>query len=253
MLMDFDVLDNDDLLGVAEFPMSNVHEGDEMDLWLPVDPEKKHGQSEHEGGSKTAGMTDKVKRVGAGLVGKAQHAYERAPGTHSKKCRIHIKANYYKFQDQDLKEALDKSKRPRSGHNSALDILRGGVLWVYPRKADNLVHKPLLKGGLLKSTATVVVNVCGQKKKSVAAKGSSPVFSDRLEFILGEEELGRHSNAEISIEIWDFKLFNSYRGGVKIPLRDVLRQRRMKNTFTLEGVSHGDLSLELQWFGLLDA
>lgn len=59
-------------------------------------------------------------------------------------------------------------------------------MWVYPRKADNLVHKPLLKGGALKSTATVVVHVCGQKKKTVKAKGSSPVFTDRLEFILGE-------------------------------------------------------------------
>jgi hypothetical protein len=57
---------------------------------------------------------------------------------------------------------------------------------VYPKKANNLVHKPLYKGGVLKSTATVVVHVCGQKKKSVKVRGSSPLFTDRLEFILGE-------------------------------------------------------------------
>jgi hypothetical protein len=72
------------------------------------------------------------------------------------------------------------------------------------------------------------------------------------QIVAGEEELEQHSKEDISVEIWDYKLFNSYRGGVKIPLRDILRQRRMKNTYTLDGVSHGDLSLELRWFGLLD-
>lgn len=68
----------------------------------------------------------------------------------------------------------------------------------------------------------------------------------------GEEEVSKRSNEDIRIEIWDYKLFNSFRGGVSVPLREVMKRRKVKSTYTLEGVSHGDLTLELRWFGVLD-
>jgi hypothetical protein len=61
------------------------------------------------------------------------------------------------------------------------------VLYVSVRKAHNLVHKPWYKGGFLKSTAQLTVRVAEQEKKSALQHGSQPVFSDTLEFILGEK------------------------------------------------------------------
>lgn len=63
--------------------------------------------------------------------------------------------------------------------------VQGGVLYVRPRRAHNLVKKSFIKGGFMHSTATVRVLIAGQSKKTAQADGSNPSFSDVLEFILG--------------------------------------------------------------------
>lgn len=63
---------------------------------------------------------------------------------------------------------------------------QGGVLYVRPKKARNLVKKNVFKGGWLHSTATVHVSIAGQEKKSAQVDGSNPTFSDVIEFILGQ-------------------------------------------------------------------
>ena len=76
-----------------------------------------------------------------------------------------------------------------SGSNRAPKAQRcpvqGGVLYVRPRKAHNLVKKNFFKGGFMHSTATVRVSIAGQSKKTAQVDGSNPTFSDVLEFILG--------------------------------------------------------------------
>ena len=57
-----------------------------------------------------------------------------------------------------------------------------------PKRAEGLVHKPFYKGGaFVKSSAQLEVSICGQHKSTATAKGSSPVFSETLEFMLGEQ------------------------------------------------------------------
>jgi hypothetical protein len=68
----------------------------------------------------------------------------------------------------------------------------------------------------------------------------------------GEDELEGRRHEEVEIEIWDYKLWNFFRGSISISLKDIMKHKRMKNTYALDGVAHGDLSLELKWFGLLD-
>jgi len=72
-----------------------------------------------------------------------------------------------------------------------VSVSQGGVLYVRPRKAHHLPHKPWYKGGFLKSTATIKVKVCEHSKKSSTAQGSEPLFDDTLEFILGEYRASR--------------------------------------------------------------
>ena len=63
--------------------------------------------------------------------------------------------------------------------------MQGGVLYVRPRKGHDLVKKNFFKGGWLHSTATVHASIAGHTKKSAQVDGSSPAFSDVIEFILG--------------------------------------------------------------------
>ena len=66
--------------------------------------------------------------------------------------------------------------------------VQGGVLYVRPRKAQSLVKKNFFKGGWLHSTATVHASIAGHTKKSAQVDGSSPAFSDVIEFILGASQ-----------------------------------------------------------------
>ena len=71
--------------------------------------------------------------------------------------------------------------------------VQGGVLYVRPRKGHELVKKNFFKGGWLHSTATVHVSIAGHSKKSAQVDGSSPAFSDVIEFILGTSRLCNES------------------------------------------------------------
>ena len=63
--------------------------------------------------------------------------------------------------------------------------LQGGVLYVKPKQAHKLRHKPWIKGRFLGTTSTVKVTVCGVSKHTVTAKGEDPLFGEALEFMLG--------------------------------------------------------------------
>ena len=41
-------------------------------------------------------------------------------------------------------------------------------------------------------------------------------------------------------------------GTVRVPLRDVISQRRVEKTFRLVGVPEGSIDLDLHWVGILD-
>ena len=66
---------------------------------------------------------------------------------------------------------------------------QGGVLYVKPRQGRNLKHKNWYKGGVLPMSSSVKVEVAGQTKHTVASKGADPIFSEVLEFMLGESPL----------------------------------------------------------------
>ena len=63
--------------------------------------------------------------------------------------------------------------------------MQGGVLFVKPRQATHVMHKPWFKGGVLGSSSTCKVTCAGITKHSVAGRGADPIFSEALEFLLG--------------------------------------------------------------------
>lgn len=148
----------------------------------------------------------------------------------------------------------DEGEVQGSVRSQALDALRGGILYVKPRKADSLVRKPWYKGSFLHSTAQLEVSICGQHKSSTAAKGSRPIFSETLEFLLGGKDIKNAEHQRLKIEIWDHKLhINHFRGGCSILLKDILDAKRIRNTLRLVGVKQGELSLEVYWISALQS
>ncbi|KAK9917790.1 hypothetical protein WJX75_008296 [Coccomyxa subellipsoidea] len=258
-LYDYDSMDADDLIGEAKFDVKEMGDQEEKDLWLDIVPVKAE-KSSHKGiGGKVRALKDVSKE--------AVDATRRTIGRrkHDKKCRVHLKVTYYEFRKEELEAAMEEhggggggsggglQRAPSQSQNrEAFNMLMGGVLYVRGRKAHNLSHKPWYKGGFLKSTATLKATVVGHTKKSVRAPGSEPTFSDTLEFILDADEVSEPERKTITVEVWDYKMVNHFRGVAQVPLKDVLDNHRVRDTFRLKGVDHGELELELQWLRLLD-
>ncbi|EIE27751.1 hypothetical protein COCSUDRAFT_45975 [Coccomyxa subellipsoidea C-169] len=254
-LYDYDAMDADDLIGEAKIDVKELEDQQERDLWLDIkaiEPEK----GSHKG---IGGKVRQVKDVSKEAVDATRRKLGR--NKHDKTCRVHIKVTYYEFRKEEVEAAMEGSQHGPGGpqhmpsqiqNKEAFNMLMGGVLYVRGRKAHNLSHKPWYKGGFLKSTATLKVKVAGHTKKSVRAPGSEPLFDDTLEFILGADEIAEPERKSITVEVWDYKMVNHFRGVAQVPLKDVLDKHRIRDTFRLKGVDHGEIELELQWFRVLD-
>ena len=48
-------------------------------------------------------------------------------------------------------------------------------------------------------------------------------------------------------------MIHRVQGSVELPLKEVIQNKRLKNTYQLQGVKHGQLALDFQWLGILDA
>jgi hypothetical protein len=81
---------------------------------------------------------------------------------------------------------------------------------------------------------------------------SNPVFDETLELLL-DGSLTRQPDLAIHVEVWvqHFILPSTFKGRVSIPLRQVLERRRLRDTWPLEGVRQGRITLELSWFSVL--
>ncbi|BDA48413.1 Synaptotagmin-2 [Coccomyxa sp. Obi] len=254
-LYDYDAMDNDDLIGEAKIDVKELENQEERDLWLEIKdivPEK----GSHKG---LGGKLRAVRDVSKDAVDKTRRRLGREKS--GKTCRVHLKVTYYEFKKEEVDAAMQGREEGRNSpqrvpsrveNKDAFNILMGGVLYVRGRKAHNLVHKPWYKGGILKSTATLKVTVAGHSKKTISAQGSEPLFDDTLEFILGADEIEEAERKQIEVEVWDYKLVNHFRGVAQVSLKDVLDNNRIRDTFRLKGVDHGELELEMQWFRVLD-
>ena len=63
----------------------------------------------------------------------------------------------------------------------------------------------------------------------------------------------RHTeDAVLAAQVWDYNMINHFKGRIQIPLREVIRQRVMQNTFSLQDTKKGQLEVQLEWLGILE-
>lgn len=163
-------------------------------------------------------------------------------------------------EDSPLEQSLQlqrSSHRPeaRQPNDRVMNILKGGLLYVEIRKASGLISKPLYMLGrpALPDLITVKVTVDGEEKFTAAAKGKDAAIDETLEFILGRKEINAHDDLSVDLEVWDYRLINHFKGRLSIPFKEVVRSKRIKDNYALQGVRHGHLTLSLSWLGISDA
>ncbi|KDD76721.1 hypothetical protein H632_c127p1 [Helicosporidium sp. ATCC 50920] len=141
---------------------------------------------------------------------------------------------------------------------SPSDLLRkmvgGGVLVLHlDRATDLLSHGVNGLTGRLRCK----IGVCGQRKTTEAVGGrllnsANPVFAQRVEFILDQDDL-RHPDSVVDVEIWRERWLRGavFKGRVSVPLQTVIEQGHVSDTWSLDGVAHGSLTLSLDWMRTL--
>ncbi|KAK9807354.1 hypothetical protein WJX73_005591 [Symbiochloris irregularis] len=265
IMFDWDRVNADDEIGRISVPIKDLPHAEPQDLWLEIfdyaadDEANKVVEDEHI----INGLFGTVRNV-KNLTTAAISRFERHVPLpeRNKKCKLHMEVTYYKFQAQELRAAeMDETKTEddcASGDETAaedqhlklskevVNTLKGGVLYVKPVQASHVMHKPWFKGGVLGSTTTCKVSVAGQSKHTITGHGPDPIFTEPLEFLLGGDDISvEHS--EITIELWDYRLRDSFQGSLKIRLAEIIDKQRIKERYTLDGVRHGELILEMQW------
>lgn len=158
--------------------------------------------------------------------------------------------------EQSLREMKSSRRRGVGKPNErVMNVLQGGLLYVEIRKASGLMSKPLYMMGrpALPDLITVKVTVAGEEKFTAAAKGKDAAVDETLEFILGRKEIDAHEDLSVDIEVWDYRLINHFKGRLSIPFKEIARNKRMKDNFSLQGVRRGQLTLSLSWMGISDA
>ncbi|CAK0785413.1 hypothetical protein CVIRNUC_008622 [Coccomyxa viridis] len=259
VLYDYDALDKDDEIGEAKLAVADLRNQEEKDVWLNIEEMTPDGPSQHKG---AIGKLTLLKDKASEGVHKMRSKMGRNKDI---KCRLHLKVTYYEFHREEVDQAMEHHKKgqrslshvpSRVENKEAFNILMGGVLYVRPRKAHNLVKKNFFKGGFMHSTATVRVSIAGQSKKTAQVDGSNPTFSDVLEFILGADDISDAEEKYVRVEVWDYKLVKKFRGRVDVPLKRVLDKQnfneRVTDKFRLKEVDHGELELDLNWYSVLD-
>ncbi|KAK9836322.1 hypothetical protein WJX81_005293 [Elliptochloris bilobata] len=259
-LFDHDVFDPDDRIGAACLPVRDLDDDQEHDLWLDVDLAPVQD-------SQKEGLLRILVQAKDVLRDLARRLARRLPGVREpsdRPCRVHIKAHYVEFAKEEVEAASggelaggNVAREPPGGSPTdhakaqALDALQGGVLYVLVKRAMSLPRKPFLRGRFGKRKTALRVNVAGQEKRSVTAKGEDPVFAKPLVFLLGGEEVRRteREDGSIEIQVWDERLGRTELGAATLRLRDVLEQRRFKDRLRIGDA--GELDVEAHWLALM--
>ncbi|KAI3435577.1 hypothetical protein D9Q98_001642 [Chlorella vulgaris] len=186
----------------------------------------------------------------------------------NRKCMLHITASYFPLTDQEIaavaretgKQQRGEADHTRTGADGSLanvprvaNMLRSGILYVWLERANNLQTK---KAGF---TRNMKISVRVNQTRKTTETGNmklqqraNPVFEEMIELIV-DSATAQRSNAMIHIDIFTehFLRRPSFQGRVSIPLKDVIERQRIRDTWPLQDVEQGDVTMELSWLSAL--
>ncbi|KAK9824188.1 hypothetical protein WJX72_008409 [[Myrmecia] bisecta] len=258
ILYDWDRLSPSDEIGRVVIPVRDLPHAEPQDLELEVKllPKASKGTRKHQTNlqSVRSGVQDGIRKVASQM------------GLNDP-CKLCLQVTYFTFSDHELRALVEDqgpgaplgrapAEQGRLADSPVMNYLKGGVLIIQLRKANDLVRKPLRKGGgLLPRRVSVRVQVGPEKKHShpgdCRASSHSTNFDETLEFVLGADVAGRQ-DLMINIEVYDDRLKSYCMGRVGICLNEVIRRRRWRDTWALDDVRHGSLQMDLSWLSLLE-
>ena len=146
-------------------------------------------------------------------------------------------------------EAQLESNKTRRGPSLSMDssVTMSGssaILLVYISKCENLI--PSDSNGL--SDPYVVVTLGSHSEKTWMAQGTlDPEFKQRFQMRVSDAK-----RDVLHLQVFDYDRFgkDEFLGEVFISVRQVAKAGQLKDTWALEGVSHGTIQLSLQYRAL---
>lgn len=82
---------------------------------------------------------------------------------------------------------------------------------------------------------------------------TSPVLNQRVEFVVEGTAIKR-GDLVLEVEIFKHRIVRKpvFKGRVRVPLKQVIEHGRIADTWPMEGVPKGTLTMELVWRGAMD-
>jgi hypothetical protein len=239
-LFDWDVMGKEKV-GIGETPpIKELPPGQAKDVWVELELETETSDPD-DLGEKFMDTMGKIKQ---------NLTRHRRKGP----CKVHLEVTYQPLGSEEVKRIREGDVDEGEHEDDQVhDMLRGGVLYVYIKKAMHLVRHDFVIGKLVSHKSQVKVKVADQTQYSSGGRGKRGelTFDDRLEFIL-PGHIARNSDVLVHFEVRDYGFMNTFQGRLDIPLVEVERHRHLKGDYPLDGVKEGTLKLELQWVGILE-
>ncbi|KFM23342.1 Extended synaptotagmin-3 [Auxenochlorella protothecoides] len=189
---------------------------------------------------------------------------ETAPGQTSARQRV----AFTRFDRQDIARAMEAARegrapsrnagghRDQSANSRALhSVFSGGVLYVHLDHGTDLASEGL-EGYTKNMRCRLTVGSHSRETECSRSKllnRRNPVFDQKLELILDGDEAAEQ-DAVVRVDLYTVHLIlkPTYKGHVAVPLQEVVSRRRVTGTWPLQGVSSGQLSMNLTWVNTLE-
>ncbi|KAL6775843.1 hypothetical protein ACKKBG_A18715 [Auxenochlorella protothecoides x Auxenochlorella symbiontica] len=185
-----------------------------------------------------------------------------------KACELHIRVAFTRFDRQDIARAMEAARegrapsrnagghRDQSANSRALhSVFSGGVLYVHLDHGTDLASEGL-EGYTKNMRCRLTVGSHSRETECSRSKllnRRNPVFDQKLELILDGDEAAEQ-DAVVRVDLYTVHLIlkPTYKGHVAVPLQEVVSRRRVTGTWPLQGVSSGQLSMNLTWVNTLE-
>ncbi|KAL4458138.1 hypothetical protein ABPG75_013003 [Micractinium tetrahymenae] len=191
----------------------------------------------------------------------------------SRECMVHVVATFYPLSEQEIAAVEMEAGRQQRGEERAAgspsrtaslladspvhNMLRGGVLYVYLDRADNLSSSKGFTRNMRVDVSVGTLYKSTERGKVPFRHRSNPVFEETVELVV-PGAVAQQRGAEVEVEVWveHYLRKASFKGRMSLPLQRVIQHKRVRDTWHLRDSPSGrpgTLTAEFRWLSTMAA
>jgi hypothetical protein len=256
MLIDFDKFTSNDIIGHVKFPISELPENEEKDMWVDVEAEGKEQAEKQKKEAKS-----KTEKIAAGVA--AHQKAKTAGGSKGKeknKCQLHIKLHYRTWTELETRliakgsregiRNLLKSPQGKQVDPDLRNLLQCGALVVKIKRCEGLEASGIIFKPKVKALVRVGNNTKETPAITITRRGNVTFEKEPLELEL-DGKLTEDTTTPVTIELLRIGWFTTVSiGMLSFRLSEILECPGSK----IEGrreldAGHGAVNLVVDWMG----